>query len=163
MHIKRVRLVKVGGGLLGEIVEMVASNSFKDLINSRLSCKFFNEIGNELWVYKKLSLDDVSLKILMHRSSRTFKTYDSFMNVCIDCGNTEAIYEDSYGAMPLLDKASKARHTAASYAISIFSIFLGGEYRRNRIINIGKIKLTQHQRRLTIHCRNRLRQMLSVS
>ncbi|KAG5614486.1 hypothetical protein H5410_014310 [Solanum commersonii] len=53
-------------GLLDEIVERVASASCKDLINLRLSCKLFKEIGCERWVYKKLLLDDVPLKILMH-------------------------------------------------------------------------------------------------
>ncbi|KAH0639650.1 hypothetical protein KY285_036236 [Solanum tuberosum] len=130
-------------GLLDEIVERVASASCKDLINLRLRffpvASFFNEIGCERWVYKKLSLDDVLLKILMRRTSKMFKTYNSFMNVCIDCGNTEAMYrkgmklfftyEDSDDAIPLLEKASKGGHTAASYAFAIFSIFLGGEYR----------------------------------
>ncbi|KAG5580427.1 hypothetical protein H5410_051054 [Solanum commersonii] len=70
MQIKWVRLVKVRG-VVGDGV-----------------CKLFNQIGSERWLYKKLSLHDVSLEILTRRTLITFKTYDSFMNLCIDYGNT---------------------------------------------------------------------------
>lgn len=99
--------------LLDEIVERVASKPFKDLMDLRLGYDFnlsqlltfmcnnlniffcrklFNEIGSERWVYKKLSLDDVPLRLLVHRTSRKFKIYESFMKMCTECGNTEAMY-----------------------------------------------------------------------
>ncbi|KAG5619717.1 hypothetical protein H5410_004935 [Solanum commersonii] len=118
-------------GLLDEIVERVASASCKDLINLRL---------------RKLSLDDVPLKILMRRTSKTFKTYDSFINKMFFS------YEGSDAALPLLEKSSKGGHTATIYTFVILSIFLGGEYRRDEINIIGKIKLTPQQRKLASPC-----------
>ncbi|KAG5589049.1 hypothetical protein H5410_039563 [Solanum commersonii] len=36
----------------------VASFSFKNLINVKLSCKFFNEVANERYIYQKVTLVD---------------------------------------------------------------------------------------------------------
>ncbi|KAG5619719.1 hypothetical protein H5410_004937 [Solanum commersonii] len=111
--------------LLDQIVERVTSISYKDLINFRLSCKIFNEIGSERWVYRNV-----------------VKNY--FRN-----RNTDETLE-------MLDKASKGGHTPTRYAFGIISIFLGGESTLDGIQMIGKMKVTQEQKKITRQCRQRL-------
>ncbi|KAG5619834.1 hypothetical protein H5410_005052 [Solanum commersonii] len=79
-------------GLLGQIVERVASISCKDLINLRLSCKLFNEIGRQWWVYTNLSLLDVPFSPLRLLTYENYRNFESFMNCCIECENNEALY-----------------------------------------------------------------------
>ncbi|KAH0738191.1 hypothetical protein KY290_036896 [Solanum tuberosum] len=63
------------------------------------------------------------------------------MDKCVDCGNKEAMYRKGMFnffrninpdvALELIDKASKGRHDAATYAFALISLYLGGEYRKH--------------------------------
>ncbi|KAG5619837.1 hypothetical protein H5410_005055 [Solanum commersonii] len=110
-------------GLVEEIVERVASSSFKDLINLRL---------------RYVSLEDVHISPFIHLNDVTNISFNTFMDKCVDCGNKEAMYRKGVFsffrninpdvAIELIDKASKGGHGAATYAFALILLYLGGEY-----------------------------------
>ncbi|KAG5619833.1 hypothetical protein H5410_005051 [Solanum commersonii] len=144
-------------GLFGQIIERVAFISCKDLINFRLSCKLFNERGHQRWFIETPAYDNYS-------------NFESFMKLCVECGNNEALYKtgvknyfinrNTEEALQMLEKASKGGHTAARYAFGLILIFLGGESRLDGIQTIGEMKLMQERRKITRQCRRRLREIL---
>ncbi|KAG5614484.1 hypothetical protein H5410_014308 [Solanum commersonii] len=116
-------------GLVEEIVERVASSSFKDLINLRLrfySCKLLNDIGSQQWVYGKVSLQDIHISPFIRLNDVTNISFNTFIDKCRKGMFFRNINPDV--ALELIGKASKGGHAAATYAFALISLYIGSEY-----------------------------------
>ncbi|KAG5599998.1 hypothetical protein H5410_031368 [Solanum commersonii] len=98
---------------------------------------------------------DVPISPLRLPTYENYRIFESLMNLCIECGNNEALYRtcvknyfrnrNTVEALEMLDKASKGGHTTARYAFGLISIFLGGESRRDGIQTIGEMKVRNNK------------------
>ncbi|KAH0658142.1 hypothetical protein KY290_027703 [Solanum tuberosum] len=80
-------------GILLDIVERVASRSFKDFISLRLSSMLFNTLGSEESVYQKVSFEDFPIFSWSVRTREQINERASFMSRCMNAGNKEALYK----------------------------------------------------------------------
>ncbi|KAG5619836.1 hypothetical protein H5410_005054 [Solanum commersonii] len=113
---------------------------------------------NQQWVYGKLSLQEFHINPWVRLRNVRNIPFNAFMDKCIDCGNTEAMYRkgmnnffkntNSDAALELIDKASKGGHGAAKYAFALISICLGGEYSQQGEKTIGEMKVTKKQKEI---------------
>ncbi|TMW90579.1 hypothetical protein EJD97_015527 [Solanum chilense] len=157
--------------LLTDIVARVASFSFKSFINIKLSCKVLNEISNERYIYQKATLVDFPIEPLWQKETEEkINKVTSFMELCRECGNTEALYRKGVMdffknnrpdfAVELLKQAAKGGHIGALYVIGIIGVFLGGEFKRKGVMLIGNMKETKTLRKVTRECRKSLEEIL---
>ncbi|KAG5571330.1 hypothetical protein H5410_061096 [Solanum commersonii] len=112
--------------LLINIIERIASGSFKDLMN------FLNEVGNKPSVYQKVTLVDFSnFRWSVNRRLVVQKSI-SFLDICRASGNLEALYRKGFAyfnnndsnAVEMINQADGG-HIGTSYVLAIISIFKG--------------------------------------
>ncbi|TMW86256.1 hypothetical protein EJD97_021674, partial [Solanum chilense] len=130
--------------LLIRIVERVAFDSLEDLVSVKLCSRFLNEVGNERFVYQKVTLASFPTEPTWTMNQHVV----SFMNICIASENLEALYRkgmfDFFNrndptTLRMVKKATKGDHRGAEYVLAIISIFEGG---------------TSIKRRLDVHCQH---------
>ncbi|XP_049395957.1 putative F-box protein At1g67623 [Solanum stenotomum] len=159
--------------LLTEIVAKVASSSFKDLINVKLSCKIFNKVAKKRYVYQKVTLVDFPIEPSWKKQTQEkINGVTSFMEQCRKCGNTEALYRKGVVdffkndkpevAMEFLKQAANGDHFGALYVIGIIGVFLGDEYKQKGVKLIGIMKETEALRKITRQCRKSLVEILKI-
>nr|GMC65787.1 putative F-box protein At1g67623 [Ipomoea batatas]GMC65789.1 putative F-box protein At1g67623 [Ipomoea batatas]GMD89918.1 putative F-box protein At1g67623 [Ipomoea batatas]GME01287.1 putative F-box protein At1g67623 [Ipomoea batatas]GME17553.1 putative F-box protein At1g67623 [Ipomoea batatas] len=130
--------------LVVEILAKVAAHSWDDLFNARLSCKRWNDLDDEDFVYKHMSLAKLPIVKWKPETEESKKKRCLFFQKCLDAGNLEALYRkglvDYLGgkgaeddALGYLKKAANAGHIASQYAVCIILIFLGSEHKENGI------------------------------
>ncbi|XP_059302406.1 putative F-box protein At1g67623 [Lycium ferocissimum] len=157
--------------LLTEIVARVASFSFKSYINAKLSCKVFHEVANERYVYQNATLVDFPLlNLWLKPKQEKINKITSFLELCRECGNTEALYRKGVMdlfrndrpelALELVKRAAKGGHIGAFYVIGIIMVFMGGDFKRKGVILIGNMKKTRPLRKITRECRKKLVKIL---
>ncbi|KAM3246852.1 putative F-box protein [Capsicum annuum] len=155
--------------LLTDIVARVASRSFKNFINVKLSCKVFDELANERYVYQKATLVDFPIAPWEKQTQEKISKVNSFMELCRECENTEALYrkgvldyfkdDEAEVALEFLKRAENGGHVGAWYVIGIIMVFMGGEYKRKGVTLIGNMKETE--KKLTRACRKSLIEILT--
>ncbi|KAK4736106.1 hypothetical protein R3W88_010367 [Solanum pinnatisectum] len=125
--------------LLIDIVARVASFSFKNFINVKLSCKVLNEISNERYVYQKAILVDFPIdpswqkdKEEKIKKSYFFHGMDFFKN------------DRPELAVELLKQPAKGGHIGACIGVML----------------IGNMKETETLRKVTRECRKSLEEIL---
>nr|GME12657.1 putative F-box protein At1g67623 [Ipomoea batatas] len=124
--------------LITDILVRVAAHSFKDFINVKLCCRGWNELGEDGYVLKHLSLHEFKEWKLLLPESEEYKRKSSWLvNKCADAGNVEALYRKGLvgyigGSEPekglqWLNDAANAGHGGAEYAAAMISILRGSE------------------------------------
>ena len=78
--------------LLILIVERVASYSLEDLVSVKLCYRFLNEVGNERFVYQKVTLASFPTEPKWTTNQHVV----SFMNICIASENLEDLYRNAW-------------------------------------------------------------------
>ncbi|PHT65465.1 hypothetical protein T459_29890 [Capsicum annuum] len=111
--------------LLTDIVARVASRSFKNFINVKLSCKVFDELANERYVYQKATLVDFPIAPWEKQTQEKISKVNSFMELCRECENTEALYrkgvldyfkdDEAEVALEFLKRAENGGHVGACF------------------------------------------------
>ncbi|XP_019259774.1 PREDICTED: putative F-box protein At1g67623 [Nicotiana attenuata] len=158
--------------LLSQVIARVASSSFTDYINAKLSCKIFNEISNDRYIYHHMSMEKFPIGPSWKRDKEDKeKKLSLFMRMCGESGNAEALYrkgvvdffrkERPTYAIECLVKAAETGHLGAQYVISIIQVFIGGEFKQNGITAIGKMKANKPMRRALGECRKNLVEILN--
>ncbi|KZV51903.1 F-box family protein [Dorcoceras hygrometricum] len=114
--------------LVGEVLARVAASSVTDIINAKLSCKTFKEIGEDSHVYHHMSLD----KLFTDSWTPLRKEQQVFLNKCWKSENPDLLYRkaildyfhraDVGSACKCLLKAVDARHVGALYLACIMLI-----------------------------------------
>ncbi|CAH9093722.1 unnamed protein product [Cuscuta europaea] len=125
--------------IIVDILVRVASDSLPDLLHAKFSCHEWNELGDDVNVYKHASLAEFPvISSWKPESAEKKRKVASFLNKCIDAQNLEALFrrgvvgyfngkEQEY-ALECLRKAGNAGHVGAVYVICIISmLFMGGE------------------------------------
>ncbi|XP_027772556.1 uncharacterized protein LOC114076954 isoform X2 [Solanum pennellii] len=138
--------------LLSEIVARVASSSFLDYINVKISCKIFNGVSNDPYVYRHISLEKFPIEGCSWKSENeeNENKLSLFMRTCMEYGNPEALYRKEAG------------HIGAEYVISLIHILMGEEeLKSNGVIAIGKMKATKTKRRALAKFRKNLVDILT--
>ncbi|KAK4372404.1 hypothetical protein RND71_007788 [Anisodus tanguticus] len=159
--------------LLIEIVAKIASVSFKNYINVKLSCKVFHEVANERYVYQNATLAEFPIEPSWEkRKQEKINKLTSFVELCRECGNTEALYRKGVMdffkddrpelALEFLKRAAKGGHVGAFYVIGIIMVFMGGDYKKKGIMLIGNMKQTKPLRKITREYRNKLVEILRI-
>nr|GMD48281.1 putative F-box protein At1g67623 [Ipomoea batatas] len=143
--------------LLVHVLGRVASHSLRDLLNAKLSCREWNELGDDNLVYKHASLAKISIFRWKRETPENKRRRSLFLQKCVDAGNLEALYrrgvvdylqnkERGY-ALGCLKKAANAGHVASMYAVCIISIYLGGEHKKDGISVLGRMKKSKQSRK----------------
>ncbi|KAL0011670.1 hypothetical protein SO802_006778 [Lithocarpus litseifolius] len=73
--------------LLTEVLGHVASTSFTDLFNVKLSCKYFIEVAKDDYIFQRISLDKFPIVPL-----RISNEASSFFKRCEEFGNPESLF-----------------------------------------------------------------------
>ncbi|KAH0748690.1 hypothetical protein KY290_027922 [Solanum tuberosum] len=158
--------------LLTDIVARVASTSFQNYINAKLSCKVFHEVANERYVYQNATLAEFSIEPSWEKEKQEkINKVASFLELCRECGNTEALYRKGVMdffkddmpelASEFLKRAAKGGHIGAFYVIGIIMVFMGGEFKQKGVKLIGNMKNTKQLRKITRECRKKLIEILT--
>nr|GME12656.1 putative F-box protein At1g67623 [Ipomoea batatas] len=122
--------------LITDILVRVAAHSFKDFINTKLCCRGWNELGEDRYVLKHLSLHEFKEWKLLAPESEEYKRKSSWLvNKCADAGNLEALYRkglvgylgglEPEKGLQWLNNAANAGHGGAEYAAAMISILRG--------------------------------------
>ncbi|KAL3652234.1 hypothetical protein CASFOL_001915 [Castilleja foliolosa] len=148
--------------LIREILGRVAESSYTDLFNLRLSCKIFNEIAEDKYVYQCVSLDRFPIVHWVPLKEKQ----KSFLNKCQEYGNPEMLYRQAMldyfnrgkrrSACNHLDKAVKLDHKGAYYLACIIMIICGDpESKAFGIKYLSEFKKS-NTKHVTRVCRNNL-------
>nr|GMC61780.1 putative F-box protein At1g67623 [Ipomoea batatas] len=116
----------------------VAAHSFKDFINVKLCCREWNELAEDGYMLKHLSLHEFKEWKLKVPESEEYKRKSSWLvNKCADAGNVEALYrkglvgylggKEPEKGLQCLKNAANSGHAGAEYAAAMISILSGGE------------------------------------
>ncbi|KAG5631474.1 hypothetical protein H5410_003191 [Solanum commersonii] len=150
--------------LLIEIIERVASYSFKDLMNVKL--RVLNQVANEPSVYQKVTFVDFIEYIWPCKPCSVVRKCTSFLEMCRASRNLEALYRKGVvdyfhhsdpNGLEMLNQEADRGDIGASYVLAIISIFKGGEFMREVIrfiANIRKmksLKLRRYRQKLRMH------------
>ncbi|CAH9130142.1 unnamed protein product [Cuscuta epithymum] len=140
------------------ILARVAAHSLPDLLHAKLSCHEWNELGDDVDVYKQASLADFPVILgWKPESAEKKRKVASFLNKCMDAQNLEVLFrtgvvgyfsgrEQEY-ALKCLRKAGNAGHVGAVYAISIISmLFMGGEHKEKGMEVLSAMKKSDELR-----------------
>ncbi|XP_060183049.1 F-box protein At2g35280-like [Lycium barbarum] len=159
--------------LLSEVVARVASSSFMDYINAKLSCKIFNGVSDDRYVYRHISLEEFPTggSSWKRDNEERENKLSLFMRTCGECGNAEALYQKGVVdffrkerpeyAMKYLVKAAETGHLGAQYIISLIQVIMGDEeLKQKAIASIGTMKATKPLRRALGECRKNLAHIL---
>ncbi|KAI6678907.1 hypothetical protein NL676_039703 [Syzygium grande] len=115
-----------------DILARVAANSMDDFFNAKISCKIFNKLAEEDYIYQQISIDKIPDIMWRHAEEG-----NAFIERCIKCDNLEALYMEglkkyiSLGkvelGMELLKRAAQIGHFGASYAVGLLLVGEGGK------------------------------------
>ncbi|XP_056162705.1 uncharacterized protein LOC115663416 [Syzygium oleosum] len=115
-----------------DILARVAANSIDDFFNAKISCKIFNKLAEEDYIYQQISINKIPDIMWRHAEEG-----NAFIKRCIKCNNLEALYMEglktyiSLGkvelGMELLKRAAQIGHFGASYAIGLLLVGEDGE------------------------------------
>ncbi|KAL3650236.1 hypothetical protein CASFOL_006639 [Castilleja foliolosa] len=148
--------------LICEVLGRVAGSSLTDLFNLKMSCKTFNEIAEDKYIYRRVSLD----KFPIVHWKPINKSQKSFINKCRKYKNPETLYRQAVldyfnrgkrrAACSHLDKAMNLGHKGAYYLTCIIMIICGDpEVKAPGIKHLREFKKS-NTKQVTRLCRNKL-------
>ncbi|KAG8367723.1 hypothetical protein BUALT_Bualt16G0102600 [Buddleja alternifolia] len=154
--------------LLSEVLARVASDSFTDIFNAKLSCKGFYDIAEDTHVYQHMSLNNFPIVAWTPITEKQ----QSFLTKCKECDNPELLYrqavvnyfndERSESTIRCLDKACKLGHIGATYAKCIVMLFSDdAEMKEKGVKLLGNMKKDRCSRRELKEGRDKLIETLS--
>nr|GEX95579.1 hypothetical protein [Tanacetum cinerariifolium] len=119
--------------VLVSVFARVASSSFEDLFNAKLSCIDFLEATNDEYIYKFVSMDKFPMFNWVLPSDKV----DSFITRCFEKGNAEALFRHGMreyfkhcnfkSGLEFLKRASEKKHIEATYVYGLFLLSRGDE------------------------------------
>ncbi|WJZ81565.1 hypothetical protein VitviT2T_001403 [Vitis vinifera] len=119
--------------LLIEVLTRVATSSFTDLFNAKLSCRNFLEASDDKFIMKNISIE----KFPAIPWWQVKDEVSSFLKACKESGNPEALYRQGMmeffswkkveSGEEYLKRALEMEHMEASYVYGIILLCKGGE------------------------------------
>ncbi|KAL6581207.1 hypothetical protein OROMI_007130 [Orobanche minor] len=153
--------------LVCEILGRVAASSFTDMFNVKLSCKTFKEIGEDKYVYQRVTLDKFPIIPWNPLSEK----HEAFLNKCRESENPEVLYRQAVidyfnkinpgSAWMHLQKAAKLGHVGARYVMCIVLLLCGRDRQKKIGINmLSDFRKSKSAMRRLKSCRNNLIKIL---
>ncbi|CAA0821293.1 Unknown protein [Striga hermonthica] len=128
--------------LVCEVLGRIAATSHTELFNLKSSCKLFNEIAEDKYLYRRVSLD----KFPMIPWNPSMEKKTTFFNKCRESNNPEAMYRQAVvdyfnrsnlkSACKHLLKAVKLGHVEAIYLTCIILLLCGDNESRKKGVNM---------------------------
>ncbi|GKD63302.1 tetratricopeptide-like helical domain-containing protein [Tanacetum coccineum] len=119
--------------VLVSVFARVASYSFKDLYNAKLSCTDFLEATNDEYIYEFVSMEKFPISNWVRPSNKVV----SFLTRCFEKGNAEALFRHGMreyftqgnveSGLEFLKRASEKKHLEATYVYGMFLLMRGDE------------------------------------
>ncbi|KAJ4757655.1 HCP-like superfamily protein with MYND-type zinc finger [Rhynchospora pubera] len=119
-----------------------SAESASDIINARLACKRFNELGQHSWVLSKASVRSLSVRPEVWSDSA-----HCFMKMCAEAGNLEACYilgmiyfyclNNRRSGAGYMAKAAMGSHASALYSLAIIQFNGSGGSKADKDLRAG--------------------------
>ncbi|KAJ3675027.1 hypothetical protein LUZ61_012273 [Rhynchospora tenuis] len=119
-----------------------SADSLSDIVNARLVCKRFNELGQHSWVLAKASIKSLSLKPKVWSDSA-----HCFFKMCAEAGNLEACYilgmiyfyclNNRRSGAAYMAKAAMGSHASALYSLAIIQFNGSGGSKADKDLRAG--------------------------
>jgi len=157
----KVGIKSLPSDLLMEVLTKVASASFTDLFNAKLSCKDFYGLTEEDHIFQQVSLKELPL-IWCTKDEVLF-----FLKRCKESGNPDALFREGiYGyfssknpepGLEFLEKASRKGHVEASYIYSLILICSGGRLKQQGLQLLSSLIICGLRGSRIKECRRRVK------
>ncbi|KAF9622703.1 hypothetical protein IFM89_032883 [Coptis chinensis] len=139
--------------LVLEILVPLASSSLSDICNTKRSCKTLNELGNNSYVLRYVSLEGV--EVVQWEPSPELL---SFLPRCEESGNPEALYRRGMveyfcnnkheDALKFLERATNLGHEEAAYVLGIILLCNKDESKEWGIELLNKVEKRKRSRNI---------------
>ena len=149
--------------LLTEVLGRVASASFTDLFNAKLSCKDFFEVAEDDYILQQVSLE--KFPIIPYRLSNE---ESSFLKRCEEFGNPESLFRQGVidyfslarkeSGLEYLKRAAEKGHLEAIYVYGIVLLCSEGQLKQEGLKIVSCLKSSK-SRGLT-ECRKRIKTLI---
>ncbi|PWA30256.1 tetratricopeptide-like helical domain-containing protein [Artemisia annua] len=152
--------------VLVSIFARVASSSFEDLFNAKLSCTDFLEAANDEYIYKYVSMD----KFPIFSWNRPSDQVLSFLARCFEKGNAEALFRHGMveyfkqgnveSGLEFLKRASEKKHLEATYVYGMFLLSRGGDSSKQGLQLLNCMKSSRSGNWNVGDCRDKVESVL---
>ncbi|KAL4627575.1 hypothetical protein ACB092_05G175200 [Castanea dentata] len=149
--------------LLTEVLGHVASTSFTDLFNVKLSCKYFLEVAKDDYIFQRISLEKFPIVPLCISNEAS-----SFLKRCEEFGNPESLFRqrviDYFSLMMIeselvyLKRAAEKGHSEATYVYEIILLCSEDQLKQEGLKILSSLKMTKSSG--LKECRKRMRTVM---
>jgi len=157
----KVGIQSLPNDLLMEVLAKVASASFTDLFNAKVSCKDFYVLAKADYIFQHVSLEEFPL-FWYRRDHQVL----SFLRRCKESGNADLLFREGIReyftlknqrlGLEFLEKASEKGHVEASYIYGLILICSGGQLKQQGlqllssliIDKLGGLRIKECRRRV---------------
>ncbi|KAI3817481.1 hypothetical protein L1987_11273 [Smallanthus sonchifolius] len=154
------------GDLLIDVLARVASSSFTDLFNAKLSCRDFLGAAEDEFIFQHVSIDKFPVIHWFPPSDELL----SFLNQCIDKGNPEAMFRQGMieffslarieTGLEYLKRASEKGHAEATYVYGMILLSRGGQSSQQGLNILNSMKVTRSKYLKLRECRAKIKAIL---
>ncbi|MFS8031341.1 putative F-box protein [Helianthus anomalus] len=153
--------------LLIDVLARVASSSFTDLFNAKLSCKEFLESTKDDYIFQHISLDKFPVPHWFKPSQREY----SFLTHCFKKGNPESLFRQGmieyfkevnvkFG-LELLKMAVEKGHLEATYVYGMILLLGGDQSSQKGLKLLNSMKYSRARHWNVRDCRDKVDTILS--
>lgn len=154
------------GDLLVDVLARVASSSFTDLFNAKLSCRDFLGAAEDESIFQHVSIDKFPIIHWFPPSDELL----SFLNQCIDKGNPEAMFRQGMieffslarieTGLEYLKKASEKGHVEATYVYGMILLSKGGQSSQQGLNILNSMKISRSKYLKIRECRAKIKAVI---
>lgn len=151
------------GDLLIDVLTRVASSSFTDLFNAKLSCRDFLGAAEDESIFQHVSIDKFPVIHWFPPSDELL----SFLNQCIDKGNPEAMFRQGMieffsrarieTGLEYLKRASEKGHVEATYVYGMILLSRGGQSSQQGLNILNSMKISRSKYLKIRECRAKIK------
>lgn len=158
-------ILSLPNDILVEVLANVGSSSFDDLYAAKLSCKDFNQLGQDGYIFRSVCLKKFPLVPWI-----TSKQRSKFLSRCRKYGNAEALYRKGVSELfsgekitigiACLKEAMSKGHVEAMYVYGAILVCCGGDLKQEGLELL--YSLNEHKKKgLNItECRGRVKKFI---
>ena len=128
-----------------EVLGSVASTSLTDLLNVKLSCKYFSELAEDFYILQRASIKKIPANPFC-----LSKKASSFLKLCLKSGNPESLFRQGVidyfslgrikSGLEYLKRAADKGHLEATYLYGIILLCSEGELKQEGLRILSSLK-----------------------
>lgn len=163
---RRPVVASLPGDLLIDVLARVASSSFTDLFNAKLSCRDFLGAAEDEYIFQHVSIDKFPVIHWFPPSDELL----SFLNQCIDKGNPEAMFRQGMieffslarieTGLEYLKRASEKGHVEATYVYGMILLSRGGQSSQQGLNILNSMKVSRSKNLKIRDCRAKIKAII---